>query len=339
MFSFRLLDQLHVEINVDAPRATTALHTAIRARQFEQVETLCRYGENVNAIDDGGYHCLQIAAGVGELAIVEILCQYGAKLKIKNGHGSTALHIATRKNRLDIVKILCDHANKTNSEEKLQSPARVSAPSDLDIGDCFGSTCAHMAIEANNLDAIQMLCAYGANLKIANMYGFDCLRMAVEKNNPALVELLCGYEVDVNATDGRYGRTCLYVAIKNQSIVIIEMLVKFGADCNMLDRLCFTPLYHAIITKDIRIIEILIAHGADVNTIYGGETTLHTAIHQQVSFEIVRELILAKADISIEDSDGETALDLARKLSNEDIIKLIEFGVAPNIKSARKIAR
>lgn len=319
---------------------TTPLHLAIRAKKLDQVKILCERGENVNDLDATGYSCLHLAVDAGDLDIVKVLCQNKAKMNITNANGSTALHVAIRANKLDIIKILCEHARaharaRTHTEPKIVPDLSAF---DLDIKDGYGSTAMHIAIKANNFNVVSILCANGVNLKERDANGSDCLHLAIEMNNPAIVKILCENTADVNATD-KCGQSCLYLATKKGSITIIKMLIQFGADLNMLGELGYTPLHWAIRTQSVKIVEAFIEHGADVNARYVGTTALHAAISQHINIEIIRELILAKADMTIKDGNGETALDVARGYLNREIIELIEFGIASNIKSARKLSQ
>jgi len=80
----------------------------------------------------------------------------------------------------------------------------------------------------------------------------------------------------------------------------------------------------AISAGDAAIAQILITHGADINARSGrvNSTFLHGAVRRR-NKDMVELLIQNGADVNIEDSAGQTPLDLARTANNTELIAIL----------------
>ena len=130
-------------------------------------------------------------------------------------------------------------------------------------------------------------------IKLTRNNDIEGVRKAIEK------------KVNVNIQD-EYGCTALIIAIWWGRIEIAELLIEKGADVNIQNKYGDTALMIATISYEARIAKQLIEKGADVNfKNYRGETDL----------------------------DGETALDIAKKRGNQEIVELLT-----NLKPIKVIA-
>jgi len=69
-------------------------------------------------------------------------------------------------------------------------------------------------------------------------------------------------------------------------------------------------------------VELLIAKGADINAGEGEWTALHGAADQ--GRRDIAELLIAKgADVNAKESDGKTALSLAKEKGHDEIVELL----------------
>lgn len=131
---------------------------------------------------------------------------------------------------------------------------------------------------------------------------------------------------DVNSKD-MVGRTPLHVASAMGQAAIVKALLEKGANPNAHLNGAGTPLHSAAMMygridaesykASAEVVSILISNGADINitTSDSSLTPLHVAtIWNRVA--AMKLLLAAGADISVKDSNGMTALDIAEKESN-----------------------
>lgn len=108
----------------------------------------------------------------------------------------------------------------------------------------------------------------------------------------------------------------------------LQQLIAEGVDVNEKDNFGWNLLSNAVLYNQLEIVKELIKNKADVNEQDNkGWTSLHHASYDSY-LAIVKEL-LEYSDLSIENNDGETALDVAPQEINNFIKNYLEL---PEIK-------
>ncbi len=112
----------------------------------------------------------------------------------------------------------------------------------------------------------------------------------------------------------------LYDAIRDSKIKEAEELIELGANVNK--NAYGIPLIKALDAKEnkVEMIQLLIAHGADVNVRGMSDYTPLMMAVEKGDIEVVRILLEHGADPHLINSRKETAMDLARKFFNKDIL-------------------
>lgn len=159
----------------------------------------------------------------------------------------------------------------------------------------------------------------------------QAVEMEMWEGGPELTKLLISSGVDLNKTD-KYGDTPLMRAVENiefsddgSSQKCAEILIEAGANVNIKNDIGETVLMLAIEDGlSNRVIQMLINNGANVNAIdEQGFSVLMNAVSSDESERFLPILIKAGADVNY-DTDGLTALTIAKQIKNEVAIRILK---------------
>jgi ankyrin repeat protein len=256
------LVQYKADVNARSKGGSTALMFAARG-DMESARTLLNAGADPNLqIPDWGGTALIIASTMGQADIVEALLDKGADPNYRDKNSFTALHSAVRDSdygedaaqrarAVATVKVLLAHRADPNARLHQEKPTVRG----LDELQFEGATPLALAAEVNNLDAIKVLVAGGADPNIPTAMGTTPLMLAsgaatdvqrarsIEERGLAVetARYLLEHGADVNAV-GEFGWTPLHAASYQGLTDVIELLVSKGAKLETKDKLGQTPL-------------------------------------------------------------------------------------------------
>ncbi|MHB9147562.1 MAG: ankyrin repeat domain-containing protein [Candidatus Amoebophilus sp.] len=126
-----------------------------------------------------------------------------------------------------------------------------------------------------------------------------------------------------------YRNTSLHKAAQLGStfdkILIEKILVKRTLNINAEDVYGNTPLHYAAEEGHLEVVIMLLKHRADVNAKqhFSKRTSLHIAALNGY-IEIAKLLIEKGANVYVQDINGNTPMDIAKKSGNQEIAKLLE---------------
>jgi uncharacterized protein len=260
------------DVNIRSKGGSTALMFAARG-DTASARTLLNAGADPNVqIPDWGGTALIIASTMGQADIVEELLNKGADPNYRDKNSFTALHAAVRDSdygeepaqrarAVATLKVLLAHGADANARLHQEKPT-VRALNELQFE---GATPLALAAEVNNLDAIKVLVAAGADPNIPTTMGSTPLILAagagtdvqrarsIEERDLAVgtARYLLEHGADVNAV-GEFGWTPLHAASYQGLTDVIELLVSKGANLETKDKLGQTPLSISlsILTKE-----------------------------------------------------------------------------------------
>jgi ankyrin repeat protein len=216
----------------------------------------------------------------------------------------------------------------------LDSGANVNAKDDL------GATAINIA--TGNIEVMQLLIKYKADVNIANNNGIAPLHMASERCDIDAINLLLENGADVNANTVK-GETPLYYAITyvitNYSHTFVERetlinrLVEVGADVNVVNKDGQTLMHVAAVCGNLEAIQILKDKGVSVNatTKLCKDTPLHLA-----TFDTCIEFLIKNgANVNAIGNNGNTPLQsiCANVRSASDGTVLLKNGAKIDIKN------
>ncbi len=151
-----------------------------------------------------------------------------------------------------------------------------------------------------------------------------------------IVELLISKGADINIQGSYDGRTALMWAAANSKKSVVLLLEK-GAKVNLKGVDGMTAFIQSIFgifsgSVTTEVCDLLLAKGADKNAqLTGSDATGWTALMFASSngkLDLVKYLLSKKADVHLKAKDGTTALSLAIKDKNDEIIKILKVNGA-----------
>jgi ankyrin repeat protein len=104
-------------------------------------------------------------------------------------------------------------------------------------------------------------------------------------------------------------------------------LLQEDHDIDCVDSWGRTPLHAAAVSSNSKCLQVLINAGANVNKQCGERGEIKTALHlcAELGYSSnVETLLSAQSSFVIKDSNGMTAIDLARRNGHEECIKLLQ---------------
>ncbi|XP_050832194.1 ankyrin repeat domain-containing protein 22 isoform X3 [Serinus canaria] len=128
--------------------------------------------------------------------------------------------------------------------------------------------------------------------------------------------LLEGNSNYLNVQDSFLGDTPLICACRQGNNRIVDYLLRKHADVNLRNKVSKTK-------QNEHLVKMLLRAGVDVNaTDSSGSTALHYACEMK-NQAVIPLLIEAHADTSVKNQDGETPLDITRRLQFHNIESMI----------------
>lgn len=166
---------------------------------------------------------------------------------------------------------------------------------------------------------------------IVRFKGESAILLAAKANNIQLIELLLRYGADVNVLDGQVSPLHYYVRDKSDCIEMIELLLQYNADINFKvdQQYGSSPLHCAAESGNIALVKFLLKKGADSQLVdeYGS-----SILHYAKNTEIAKLLVQNGADVHILNDDGESPLHWKASANKTAMIEFfLQQGVSANV--------
>jgi ankyrin repeat protein len=124
--------------------------------------------------------------------------------------------------------------------------------------DDLQQTALHLAVARHQLELVELLIAYGADLSIRDTKKMMPIALAAEQGDADLVKFL-----HEKGSDLYQSRALFYAANCQENSAALEYLLDTGIDINMPDRNGYTPLFSAISAYSLKNVKLLMDRGAD----------------------------------------------------------------------------
>ena len=301
--------------NIDAAdkTGTTALMWAVEHGNLNMVKALLDRGANVGVTKIQGWTALMSAVHRGDLEVVNLLLDRGADINVTTLGGKTALDLAVHYNEQRP-----DNPNKTwlpgerwMAEERLRQLISPKYPKIIDIllKREQANTQLLAAAHGGDLKKVKASLDKGANVNAADKDGWTALMLAVVSGNSDVVNTLLAKGANIDAADN-HGWTALRLAARYKYLDI-ENTLKATAKL-MLVAKATAELMLAVKNGDLNKVNTLLAdRGANVNATDGTGTTALILAAKHGNSDIVNALLDIGANIDAADYRGRTALALA----------------------------
>ncbi|KAF7169987.1 hypothetical protein CNMCM5623_002503 [Aspergillus felis] len=326
----QLLEQ-GVEINSRCADEQTVLHRAAFVGSEPVVELLLQTpGVKVNAQDSLKRTALHLAAQYGHKGAVKKLLSSGrVDLSLPESAGKTPLHLAAEYGNEAIVELLmprtdCDQQDTVGQTALHLAAARGYATivrllletSTPNLQDVMGRTALHLAILEKKNETAVLLAAF--DLNCADLVGKTAFHLAAQHGCKDVVDILTK-KLDPDIPDIT-GRTALHMASENGHVSIVKSLLP-KATLGLQDSAGQTALHLAIQNEHEDIARLLIGSTPDIPDDFG-KTALHLA--SEKGYISIVELLMERGNPNAEDSQGLTALDMAKKGGHGHVAALLE---------------
>ena len=315
------------------PAETPLFYRAIRTNDMPLLKRAIAEG-GLDTPDERGRTPLMHAAFIGSVDAVRTLIEAGAKLNSADASGMTPLMFGVRD--IEKVRLLLQRNADPNARTKQGQTALLIA-----------------ARTSGSIEIIRALVAKGADPAIAGPGGRTGLSFAAGADDIAMVQFFLDRGLDVNSSyqADKGGNTALMAAAAQLNTPMVRLLLKSGADVNRatsksgrvkngplaLDGL--TALMMAVPYGPPELVRALLDAHANPNArdVRGMTPLMLSVASENQDPKVVKMLLAAGADPSIKSTDGETALDWARKYSNPATMSLLNGGARQPVTSNRSV--
>ena len=308
-----------VDVNATNNENESALLVACQKGNLHTINILLDSGADPSIASTEGNTCLHYAVdGRCSKKVLQAIIDIGADVNATNKEGVTALMVACKKGNVDATYVL------------------LQAGADLRIADCNGNTCMHHAIVCwCNKETIQAMINHGADVNATNQDSVTSLVLACQIRNEVVIKVLLDAGADPNIVSSK-GNTSLHAAVLGGcSKEALQKIIEYGADVNATNQLNQTALELASQKGDDDALNVLReAESTSSSVSIKGNTLLHAAVLGDKNKQVLLSAIHHGADVNATNSENESALLLASRRGNLDIIHaLLSSGADPTIAS------
>jgi len=278
---------------------------------------------------------LILAAHMGQAEIVGLLLQRGANVNARDrtdsvpeARGNTALIKAAQRDHTEVIQVLLSQGKGVVVDAQTKD----------------GETPLRFVAEAEDLEAVKLLCSRGAKINQPNNAGDSMLVTTILHKKFDVLEFLVANGANLNMANNG-GITTLMVAVStsvNKSKPALRFIEKFLTFKPKLDFEQigqndggYSALHLAARFGVVDAAKLLLDAGAaiDIKSLASGGTPLHTAASAN-QIVMAKYLIKRKANLEIFDKSGATPLITAVLRADADMVEVLaDAGAVINVKS------
>jgi len=319
---------------VDGLGYTPLMHAIVQS-QTAMVQLLLQNGANAAALKKGTISCLNLAAQAGSTEIFEmILAQDGVEIDDCLENGPTALMTAV-KNAQDPIVALCLQKGASTAypiddvlplAKAIELENYVIADAIIEAGTSINSTSLDeskmpMLFYITSKKGIEYFGDRKAHLNATDSEGNTLCHILVQQQNETAAYFLEEVDIDLNIVNND-GLTAIQLAITLGFGQMFYVFVLIGAKEDDVHKEYGNYMHMAARFNCIGVVEnCQTENRSKVNEKFQGKTALHIAA-EYGSVGVIKDLVEnfeKDIDLSIEDGEGMTALQIAEAHEDKDI--------------------
>jgi len=313
----------------------TLLQTAVRNNQTKCVETLIRFGVDVNERGPGDQEPILIAIRNGNIGIVKLILDKGPiayKINDNEFDNNVALY-ALCYGGFEMMNLLIAHGCSLQVIQGKRIPAAfleqenaskkieylINKGFDINSYNQYRRTMLYFASFPSISENVFEWVATHSDLRIKFESGMDPLKVLIGGNADRMLFLFgLGYKVSDD--------NLLFEAVWKPDLSALKLLYQNRTNTSDINKILYngkTLIYEASKMGYENIVSYLLEQKADINTIDElGETPLMIASRYN-QFEVVQLLLKHGADRVRKNNVGKTAFDIAKEQGNSLVMDLL----------------
>ena len=335
------------DVNFQDHTRQSAYLIATSEGHLELLELTLSHGADLAALDRFDGTGLIRAAERGHAHVVGRLLQAGVAVDHVNDPGFTALHEAViygdgSGRYVDTVRLLVARGADVrlapvrdgippieHARSRGQDAVAATLQLALDTGGLPDPGARLLeAAAAGDADTVAVALRAGADLETRDANGRTALLLAAMQDHLAVARLLVGLGADPDALDDRHDTPWLVTGVTG-SVPMLEVLLPARPDLTIRNRFGGISVIPAAERGHVDYVRRVVQTGIDVDHVNdpGWTALLEAVVYGDGSppyQEIVRILLAAGADPTIQDRNGRTALDHARARGQHEVVAILQ---------------
>jgi ankyrin repeat protein len=250
--------------------------------------------------DCGKTTALHLAAQLGNERLTTLLLAAGVERATLDGDGRDSYFVAIGNGNVEVARLLKDERQATTFRDR------------------YGQNPVFMTAFRDNKPVIELLQEQGYDMDAKDKNGHTPLWHATQNDDLAKARCLASLGCDLHTRDER-GATLLHISTQHCPwLDLFRFLAENGLDVNEKDRNGLSPIHYLVEYCDeehryghmVEGLKVLLANGANVNMQDNkGRTVAHLLarrVHQKLDDQILEVLLLADADLTLQDDANES---------------------------------